>query len=455
MASGMGAAITNGEWQALVGLAVALAIGLLFGLERGWHGQFDRDTEWPAGVRTFGLIGLLGGVAGLLALALGPGVFGLMFLAVVAVVVTAYLVDARATGHTGITSLVAALLAFVLATLAVLGQRTTAASAAVVATLLLGFKPQLHTWVAKLDRRELQATLKLLVISVVLLPVLPDRDLGPLGALNPYQLWWMVVLIAGISYLGYFAVRIAGPRKGLVMTSLLGGLASSTALTLQMARLARTGRGEPRGGADPLAAGILMANATLFPRILVIVAAVQPALVAPLLPPLLVMTLVTAAPAFLLWWWRGRADAGTAPHVGNPLSLGLALRFGLLLALVMLLGRLAVESFGDAGVLVLAVVSGVADLNAITLSVAEMDSATLAPSVAVLAIVAATTANALFKTAVCASIGGLRLGGRVGLPLVGAGCAGLALVWLGGSDAARLTAPLARFLTGLIGADGG
>ncbi|WP_242470317.1 DUF4010 domain-containing protein [Thiococcus pfennigii] len=167
------------------------------------------------------------------------------------------------------------------------------------------------------------------------------------------------------------------------------------------------------------------------------------------------MTLVTAAPAFLLWWWRGRADAGTAPHVGNPLSLGLALRFGLLLALVMLLGRLAVESFGDAGVLVLAVVSGVADLNAITLSVAEMDSATLAPSVAVLAIVAATTANALFKTAVCASIGGLRLGGRVGLPLVGAGCAGLALVWLGGSDAARLTAPLARFLTGLIGADGG
>lgn len=446
------------EHQTLVGLAVALAIGLLFGLERGWHGQLDRDAEWPAGVRTFGLIGLLGGTAGLFAGQLGAVVFGLMFLAVVGVLVTAYLVDARATGHTGITSLVAALLAFALATLALLGYRTTAASAAVVATLLLGFKPQLHAGVAKLDRNELQATLKLLVISVVLLPVLPDRGFGPLAALNPYQLWWMVVLIAAISYLGYFAVRIAGPRKGLAATSLLAGLASSTALTIQLARLAgenhAAGKGEA-DGTDLFAAGILIANATLFPRILVIVAAVRPALVVPLLPPLLLMALITALPALIFWWRRGRGPEGAAVRLDNPLSLGLALRFGLLLSAVMLFGHLAVDAFGDAGILVVAVVSGIADVNAITLSIAEMDPTTVATSVAVLAVVAATTANALFKTAACTLIGGLGLGVRVGVPLLGAGLAGLALVWLWGSETARLMAPLARFVTGLARAGGG
>jgi uncharacterized membrane protein (DUF4010 family) len=339
--------------------------------------------------------------------------------------------NAKQTGETGVTTVIAGLLAFALGATAALGHRTTAASAAVVATLLLGLKPQLHGWISKLDETELQATLQLLLISVVLLPVLPNQGYGPAQALNPYELWWMVVLIAAISYAGYFAVRIAGSGAGVPLTGLLAGLASSTALTLQMARPAR------RPGADVnlLGAGILLANATLFPRILVIVALVQPALMAPLLAPLALMTLATALPALLLWLRRGSADGGAAVvQVGNPLALGSALRFGLLLAVVMLLGRIAAERFGDAGVLALAAVSGVADLNAISLSVARMHPVEVTQSVATIAILLAITSNALFKTAVCLVVGRPALGLRVGLPLAVACAAGLGVLWLAGGQ---------------------
>ena len=414
------------QQEAALALLLALAIGLLFGLERGWHKEQPEYAARPAGVRTFALIGLLGGVAGLLTRETTPALLGWAFAGLAAAAVTGHVLSARTTGETGTTTLVAELLAFGLAALATLHQPVTAAAAAVVATLLLGLKPQLHGWIGKLHETELRATLQLLLISVVLLPILPNRGFGPAEALNPYQLWWMVVLIAAISYVGYFAVRIVGPSAGIPLTGVLAGLASSTALTLQMARQAH----HPQTDRDLLAVAILLANATLFPRVLVIVSLVQPALLRPLGLPLGLMGLITALPALLLWLPRRKAGEHAPVQTDNPLALGSALRFGLLLAAVMLLGRLAAERFGDAGVLALAAVSGVADLNAITLSVARMHPPQLSAFIATLAILLAVSSNTLFKVAVCWWVGNARLALRVGLPLLGACGAGLALLWL-------------------------
>lgn len=429
--------LSGDEHRILLELAVALAIGLLFGLERGWHGEQDGDNRKPAGVRTFGLIGLLGGVGGVIAQTLSPIVLGLLFLALAAVAVGSYLFHARETDATGSTTLIAELLAFALAALSTLGHQAEAASAAVIATLLLGFKPQLHRWLARLEQAELQATLKLLLITVVLLPVLPDRGYGPAEALNPYELWWLVVLIATISYLGYFAVKVLGANAGVVLTGLLAGLASSTALTLQMARLGR----DQQERANLIATGILIANTTLFPRILVIVALLKPELALAITLPLAGMTLLTLVPTLVFWLRRGtQIDVG-ALQVSNPLALGQALRFGLLLAVVMLVARISADVFGRAGLLGVAAVSGIADLNAITLSIARMELDTIGERTAVTAILIALTSNALFKTLLCATIGGRGLAWRVGLPL-GAALLGGFVILLFGCDCGQWIAHL-------------
>ena len=418
------AIVSATEQQALIGLGVALIIGLLVGTERGWHRQQQAEETRAAGLRTYGLVGLLGGVAGLLAQWLTPAILGWLFLGTAVIFATVYALKIRDTGDRGSTSLVASLLTFALGALASLGQIVTASSAAVVATIILGFKPMLHAWVERIDEIELHATLKLLLISVVLLPILPDQGYGPSDALNPYQLWWMVVLIASISYVGYFAVRVAGPSKGLMLTSLVAGLASSTALTVQLARMGR------REGADRslLAAGVLIANATLFPRIMVIVGLVSPDLLMRLAPPLVLMLVLMLLPSLLLWLGhRSAGDDSPSLSVNNPLELGTALRFGVLLAVIMLAGELAADVFGDAGVLVLAAISGVADLNAITLSIARMNDASVTQTLAVTGILIAVLTNSLFKSGFSAVVGGAGLGLRVGLPMVGTAAAGLGL----------------------------
>ncbi|MFW6257965.1 MAG: MgtC/SapB family protein [Halochromatium sp.] len=439
----MSGLLAGDEHRILVELAVALAIGLLFGLERGWHGKQDGEHKKPAGVRTFALIGLLGGVGGVIAQVLSPIILGLMFVGFAGVAISSLLLHLRESDETGNTTLVAELLTFALAALSTQGHQTEAASIAVISTLLLDFKPQLHRWLARLEQTELQATLKLLLITVVLLPVLPDRGYGPSEALNPYELWWLVVLIATISYLGYFAIKVLGANAGIALTGLLAGLASSTALTLQMARV---GRDRPER-ANLIATGILIANTTLFPRILVIIALLKPALALALTLPLTVMTLLTLVPTWLFWLRRGAPLDASALPVSNPLALGQALRFGLLLAVVMVVARISAEVFGEAGLLGVAAVSGVADLNAITLSITRMELEEIGERTAVMAILVALTSNALFKTLLCATIGGPRLAWRVGLVFAAALLGGFAIHLSGCCDGgqwlARMPLPMA------------
>jgi uncharacterized membrane protein (DUF4010 family) len=407
-------------------LTVALAIGMLIGIERGWKGREAAEGGRDIGLRTLALIGLLGGLAGFLGEQFGGLLLGLVFVGLAILFGLVYRVKTDERGDLGLTTEIAALATFLLAALAGLGQLAIASAGAVVMALLLTYKSQLHGWLRALQRPELLAAFKLLLISVVLLPLLPNQGFGPWQALNPYVIWWMVVLVATISFVGYFAIRIAGARAGTILTALAGGLASSTATTLNLSRLAR-GR-----NADPslLAGGILLACGTMFPRMLLVATLIHAPLFAALVWPAAAMALFTYGPA--LWLLR---KPGCTPSIEdmlprNPLELSSALAFGGLLALIMLLGRGLTDWFGDAGIYGLAAASGVADVDAITLSLARMGGEDLTTAAAVMGIVIAASANSLVKAAMAGAIGGRKLGLSAGLPLAVAVAAGLAVALL-------------------------
>ena len=410
-------------------LSVALAIGLLIGVERGWEERKAEEGKRIAGIRTYGLIGLLGGGVALLAQHIGAAVLGLAFAGLAGALATAYVIALRqADEKFGFTSLVAALLTFVLGALAALGDVALAAASAVVTTLLLSYKPALHRWVRSLEADELRAGIRLLLISVVLLPILPDQGYGPWKALNPHAIWWMVVLIAALSFVGYFAIKIGGTRRGVVFTGLFGGLASSTAVTLNLSRLAHRNPAI----APVLAVGILLACGTMLPRMLVVASVVNPSLSRMMLVPAAVMALVTYLPALVYWRLQRHQIIDTASPFNNPLELKQALGFGAFLALVILLGKALQVRFGEIGVLALAAASGMADVDAITLSLARLSQEDLALHVAVTGVIIAAAVNSLVKGGMALVIGGRDIGLRVALPLLASALAGLAAVrfWL-------------------------
>ncbi len=404
---------SSNELIILQQLASALALGLLIGLERGWRKRKQSEGERIAGLRTYALISLLGGIFTLLAQQIGMLLLGFGFIGLVMVAIAAYYQRIREQDDIGITSVIAILLTFLLGALCTLGQVHIAAPAAVIITLLLSFKPALHRFLRKLERIELYAVLKMLLISVVILPVLPDRTFDPWKALNPYQIWWMVVLIAAISFVGYFAMKITGARRGMLITGVFGGLASSTAVTLHLSRLSHA---QP-GYTNATAAGILAACATMFPRMLIICFIFNPPLGRQLLFPVLLIAGLIYLFTFVFWRQskteKHAARQSTHPPLRNPFHLASALQFGLLLTLIMLLSQLMVNVFGDAGIYLLAAASGIADVDAITLSLTQMSLQHLPLEIAARAILLAAIVNSLIKTGMAFFIGQAQLGWRI------------------------------------------
>ncbi|MBK5930204.1 MgtC/SapB family protein [Halochromatium salexigens] len=402
-------------------LAVALAIGLLVGLERGWQSRDQEEGERGLGLRSMALVGLIGGLAGLLVEPVGGVLVGFVVLGLGLLLSAAHVASVHRCDDLGLTTEVAALATLLLAVMAGLGQLVIAAAGAVIMVLLLGYKTELHGWLKTLKRPELHAAFKLLLISVVVLPLLPNRGFGPWQVLNPYEIWWMVVLIATISFVGYFAIRIAGARKGMLFIGLFGGLASSTATTLNLARLHRDGAG---GQAAIAAAGILLACATMFPRMLLVASLLHPPLFWPLLWPVVAMSVLLYLPAVVYVWRSGSSEIAADLLPRNPLELKAALFFGALLALVMLLGQALTDWFGDAGIYALAAASGIADVDAITLSLARMAGDELLLLTAGIGILIASLANSLLKAGMAWIVGGHALGLRVFLPMGAAVLAG-------------------------------
>jgi uncharacterized membrane protein (DUF4010 family) len=416
----------NEELQNFYFLGVALAIGLLIGVERGWKEREAKEGERIAGIRTYGLIGLLGGGTALLTQSAGGLVIGLAYVAIAGALTTVYVVNLRRGDEdVGITSLITGLVTFMLGALAGVGEVVVAAAFGVVTTLLLSHKPTLHRWVGALKGREARAGIKLLLITVALLPVLPNKGYGPWKALNPYEIWWMVVLVAVISFVGYVAIKVGGARRGVIFTGLFGGLASSTALTLHLSRMARR---DPLM-APVLATGILLACGTMFLRVLLVVTLVNPEMFKPLVIPMLVMALLTYLPAIGFWCSPVPHKANKRTKLKNPVELRAALGFGVLLALVMLLSVALQDWFGDAAVLVLAAASGIADVDPINLSLARMSLNDLALHIAATGGLIAAGVNSLAKAVMATAVGGREIGLRVGLPLVMSAGGGLATAW--------------------------
>lgn len=394
-----------------INIGIALAIGLLVGSERGWQGRGRSEGTRVAGIRTFSLIALTGGV---IAAATDPLpdfqrwlVCALAFFPVAMILGIGYFQSSRQDGNLSITTEVAAMLIFWLGALPGFGLALPAAASAVVLSLLLHLKDRLHQWLRVLDETELLGTLQFLLVSVVLLPLLPNRDFGPWQSFNPYELWWMVVLISGLSLVGYFAMRLAGSRKGIMATSLTGGLVSSTAVTMSLSRLHREVQ-----GTEIIAAGILLACSTMFARILIVAAVLNKALITSLLLPLGAGLAILLVSAWLLWR-RGESSGESNPQVRNPFQLIPALQFASFLAVVMLAAEALQEGFGHTGLYVLSVFTGIADVDAIVLSLSPKGGDSLAAEVVVLCISLAAGTNTLMKGLYCRFIGGPELGWKV------------------------------------------
>jgi len=413
--------------QTTINLAIALLLGAIIGLERGWDTREQKPGERIVGIRTFALVGLLGGISAVLALEITTWAFPVMLVSVAAIGLVAYSQRLEHIRNFSITGMVGMLLTFCFGAVAVAVDPVIATASAVVTAIILDNKKEIHGWVQKLQAHELDAALKLLLISVVMLPLLPSAAMGPGGVLNPREIWWMVVLIASISFVGYFAIRVAGARKGILFTSLFAGLSSSTALTLHFSRQA-----SKNPDFNPqFAAGILIACGTMFPRILVYCLIINTALLPSLIWPVAVMTMLLYGPALLIWTRHSRQFQVSQPSLSqNPLDLSSALVFGLLLTAILVLGEFLKNSFGDAGIYALAATSGVADVDAITLSLTRMSNDGLGMNTAVLGIVIAAAVNNLVKSGMAWTIGNRQTGLLVAGPMVLSLAAGLLIAWL-------------------------
>jgi uncharacterized membrane protein (DUF4010 family) len=395
--------------ESLSRLTVSLAIGLLVGLQRGWQTRDAEDNRRAAGFRTFALSGLLGGVTGLIALRTTASVIGWVFLGYVTAFTAFHWLEARNEGHASVTSVVAGMLTFLLGTMAVVGDLQLAIACAVGMTVLLALREPLHRWIDSLNPQEIRAVLTLLAMSFLLLPLLPNRPVDPWKVINPYQIWLLAIMIAVISFAGYVAVKAFGNRLGVFMAAVAGGLASSTATTLALARLAR----EHPSSSGLLSAGILVAGVVMMLRAGIIAVALNRALLTSLLPALLTTAAVLGIGAAILWF-RNVEQESPELRISNPLAVGTAVKLAALLAAVMLAAELVRQMFGGVGILVVAALSGVADVDALTISIARMAGGDVDFNTAARAIMIAIAVNTVSKAIMAGWVGNRRVGLLVG-----------------------------------------
>lgn len=391
-------------------VGLAAAAGFLVGFEREWTQSLEKREHTFAGARTFTLIGLIGGLAG--ALSEGPVLIGGALLVVGALTIYAYGLEAREAYGRGGTTEMAIFAVLLIGVAAGRGALVLASAGAVGVAIILSLKEEVQGWARALDEKEIHATLRFLAVAVLVLPILPNERLGPFGALNPRELWTMVVLISGLSFLGYWLTKILGPGRGMLATGLVGGLASSTATTLSLAKSARDGAAT----ASAVAAGIVMANVVMLARVGVILAAVSKATLTLIAPALGAGAAVGGVVAFVLWRRAAKdGDPKQSVALGNPFELRPALFFAAMIASISIASGYAAEGFGAAGIYVVAALSGLADVDAMTLSGGrQAATGAAAPAVAGAAILIAVGANILSKGVMAATIGGRKTGALVG-----------------------------------------
>lgn len=383
-------------------VGVAIGIGFLIGLQREFaKGGGARSIV--AGERTFALLGLSGWLAAFAAAELAspfPFLVIVFLLGVYAAV--SYFVDAWR-GKVGLTTEVAMVVTILIGSLCFWGYLTLAAAIGIITTVLLSLKLETDRFVRALTREDISAALQLAVITAIILPILPNEAIfpAPFDVINPYKIWLMVVFISGISFLGYVAIKIIGPQQGIGLTGLLGGLVSSTAVTLSFSE--RSNR-EPQL-ARPFALAITVAWTVMFARVLVEVGVINKALLAEIWPPIVAAGLVGLGYCVFLFFSQ-RTTQKSDIEFSNPFDIKSAIKFGLLYGVILLISRVAQMYLGDTGIYISSIVSGAADVDAIALSMAELSkTGVLDLNTASNAIILAAMSNTTVKGLV-ALIGG-------------------------------------------------
>lgn len=386
-------------------LAMALGIGFLVGVERGWRHRDAPEGTRAAGLRTHAVIGLLGGISGLLTPTVGAGGFAAITIAFAAAFLVFKLRESFLDNDISVTGAIAGLLVYALGVYAMQGDLRIAAAVGVTLVALLAFKDALHNWLDRLTWAELRSALLILGATFVALPLLPDRPVDPWGVINPRELWLLTILVAGASFVGYAAVRILGAGVGLTAGAAVGALVSSTIVTAELGRRVRSGQ----TSAAAAASGAVLAAAVSVSRVGVFVSAAAPAALPQIGPALAVAALVFAIGAWLLNKLAhdgGNADPAHGLH--SPLDLGSVLRFAAFLGVVTIVGRMIADAFGQAGLLTFAAAAGAADVDAVALAAGSLVRRGLDPAIGGHAMLVAVLVNTFSKAAIGAVAGGMR-----------------------------------------------
>ncbi len=415
-------ALGNGL-EYLPAFATSLAVGLLVGVER------ERSPAAKAGLRTFALVTMLGTLLALLSDRMASAwILAAGIITIGAMIISSYLDDDE-DEDPGTTTSAALLMCMGLGAIIWYGYSTLAIMLAITMTGLLHYKPELQSMTKSLTRADLQSMLQFAVLSFIILPILPNQDFGPYDTLNPYQTWWMVVLISGVSLAGYVALRVVGQHYGAPILGFLGGMVSSTATSMVYAR-----HGKDPAMTNLAVVVITIANIVVLVRLSVVSGVVSPSILPQLLPVTGCGLALGAAGAFYLWQRMSKsAEVLPMPEIKNPTEIRTALGFGLLYAIVLLIAAWLSDVAGSRGLYLLAFASGLTDVDAISLSSLRLfEQGKLAADQAVLAIGIAFLSNLAFKFSFVMAIGGKALAQRcaVGVGAVATGVAiGLLMVF--------------------------
>ncbi len=389
-----------------VNLGIALGIGLLIGIERGWVQRRQRSGARVAGVRTFGLLGLLGGLLGLMTSGPATGLAVASGAGVIVLVVIGYRNGLDATPpDRSMTSATAAIVTLCLGMLSVLGHPRIAIVSAGVTMALLTSRARLHAWVRSLDDVDIKATAQFAVIALVVLPILPDADLGPFGAINLRNLWLVVVFVTGLSFAGYWASKRLGAAHGTLAAATIGATYSSTAITAELSRRLRLSSGDDA----VLRAGIAAATAVMLLRVLILTAVLVPdgfvAFAAVVAPAALI------ASAIAVWSARRVAHGDGEPlPAKNPIALGPAIGFAALVALIVFASKWALSRFGDKGLVTLLAITGLYDVDSAIITVGNLEPGMISPTRGGLVLAVPILVNTVLKGAIVIVLAGPKRG---------------------------------------------
>jgi uncharacterized membrane protein (DUF4010 family) len=388
-------------------LAVALGVGFLVGVERGWKHREAIDGSRAAGLRTHAVIGLSGGVSGALLPWIGPIGFAAITLVFAAAFIPFKLRESDRDKDLSATGTIAGLLVFAIGAYCMWGDLRVAAAAGVVLAGLLTFKRDLHAWLDNLTWKELRSAFLILAATFIALPLLPDRTIDPWDAVNPRELWMLTILVAGASFLGYIAVRVLGGDIGVLAGAAAGSFVSSTVVTAELGRRIRQDETHAMVGA----AGAALAAAISVGRVIVLLVITAATILPEAGPPLVAAVLTFLVAAFLFRIFdKEETKADGSEKLKSPLDLISVAQFALFLGAVIIVGRIVADAWGQAGLLPFAATAGLADVDAVTLATSSLVRGGLEPAVGAHAVMIAVLMNTLAKGVIALVTGGWRYG---------------------------------------------